>query len=132
MLDALLFFASVLRWIFAVAAWIVAIIHLKGCINGVMFSYANLEEKQQLQEEYDFVRINRHFGGSFYLSLALWLTFNALGSIFIANYAANPYYWLVYVILAIVWGVCLFRYIYVMITRRWCEQFRRTAQPEQI
>ena len=129
MLDALLFFASVLRWIFAVAAWIVAIIHLKGCINGVMFSYANLEEKQQLQEEYDFVRINRHFGGSHYLSMAVWLTF----SLFISMIEETaPYHWAIFVILCLITMVALFFNIFVSLTRRFCDQFRRNIAENQI
>ena len=129
MLDTLLFFVTgPLQWLIIAACWIVAIIYLKG-VDWVSFAYKNPEEKQQLKEEYDFVRINRHFGGSFYLSMAVWLTF----SLFINVIEETAlYHWLIFVILCLVWLACLFRYLLATVKRRGCDQFRLNITENQI
>ncbi|MCL1986480.1 MAG: hypothetical protein FWG64_00705 [Firmicutes bacterium] len=127
-MEILIFFAQVILPLLGAAVSLaLAVIFRKG-VNWVTLIYANPQEKQRLQEEYDFVRINQHFLGNLCLSFATWLTIIALSSVF----HASPYYWLVYVILCLVWLACFLRYIYVMLTKRHCEQFRRAATNEQI
>ena len=122
MLDTLLFFVTgPLQWLIIAAVWAVAIIYLKG-VNWVSFSYRNPEEKQRLKEEYDFVRINRRFGGSLYLALAVWLTFGRFISMIEET---APYHWAIFVSLCLITMVALFFQIFVSLTRCFCDQFRR-------
>ncbi|MCL1997195.1 MAG: hypothetical protein FWG65_00320 [Turicibacter sp.] len=80
-MEILMFFAQIISRLFLPAISLVfAIIFLKG-VNWVSFPYKNSEQKQRLQEKYDFVRINRHFVAPFFLSQAVWISATQLTSL---------------------------------------------------
>ncbi|MCL1997307.1 MAG: hypothetical protein FWG65_00895 [Turicibacter sp.] len=128
-MEILMFFAQVIsRLLLPAVSLVFAVIFLKGN-NWVSFPHIGLEQKQRLQEEYDFVQINRHFIAPFFLLQAVWI-----GATQLTSLMNNPLYWLTYGTLGVwvLWVVSISFYIYVMLTKRFCDRFRRTAQTEQI
>ncbi|MCL1986479.1 MAG: hypothetical protein FWG64_00700 [Firmicutes bacterium] len=125
-MEILMFFANIvplLPLLGLIPTVILGIIFLKGC-NWVTFPYVGLKEKQRLQQEYDFVPINRLFGAILYLPQTVLLTVA-----FVTN-MVNPNLWWVSMLFMIPWAVGFALHTYIVQTKRFCDRFRRTAQTE--